>query len=350
MIFTNTHENLALIKRRLAPSTFALPEAAIQKQFNRLQLQLPADLAGQIAAALNSGKHIILIGAPGVAKTVIAQALCAAAQERLLSFGEGVLATATSDWTTSDTVGGYMPKADGRGLEFVPGVITRAIKTRRWLIIDEINRADIDKAIGSVFSVLSGQEVELAFRSSTLEPIRIAPGIADSTESRIVIHPFWRLIGTMNDVDKQSLYSMSYAFLRRFALIQIPTPEPAEIKSIVATHVPECDLTKGLDKLMNIRRFRLIGPALFIDMAKYIVSRAPKPNQTPQHTREAFALFLLPQLDAGVPKEVRPDITRIIVQVFPDFKFGSEFSAFKGTQMETSDSQGAPDADGNPIA
>lgn len=350
MTFTNTPENLALIKRRLASSTFDLPATAIQKHLNRLQLQLPAELAGQISAALNSGKHIILVGAPGVAKTVIAQALCAAAQEKLLSLDEGLLATATADWTTSDTVGGYMPKADGKGLEFVPGVITRAIKARRWLIIDEINRADIDKAIGSVFSVLSGQEVELPFRSSTMEPIRIAPGSSESTESRIVMHPFWRLVGTMNDVDKHSLYSVSYAFLRRFALIHVPTPEPDEIKAIVAAQVPECDLSKGLDNLMNIRRFRQVGPALFIDMAKYIVSRAPKASQTTQHTREAFALFLLPQLDAGVPKEARVDIAKIITQVFPDFKFGSEFNAFKAIQVEGSATPEAPNADGSPTA
>jgi len=56
---------------------------------------------------------------------------------------------------------------DSRRLTFSPGIITRAILDGQWLVIDEINRTDIDKAIGPFFSILSNQEVMLPFINSS---------------------------------------------------------------------------------------------------------------------------------------------------------------------------------------
>jgi hypothetical protein len=92
----------------------------------------------EAATALRAGKHLLLAGPPGTGKSTLAAALC-----RAVVGGEFDLGTATADWTTFDTIGGYMPR-DGNSLEFEPGLVLRSLQRGRWLVIDELNRADID--------------------------------------------------------------------------------------------------------------------------------------------------------------------------------------------------------------
>lgn len=86
-----------------------------------------------------------------------------------------------------------------------------------WLIIDEINRADIDKAFGPLFSVLTGDEITLPYESKSGNQIVIKPqGKVTSVETNdftYFIPKYWRIIATMNTIDKASLYEMSFAFI-----------------------------------------------------------------------------------------------------------------------------------------
>lgn len=202
------------------------------------QFRLSPRLIESAIAALRSGKHLLLLGAPGTGKTTIAQLLARAATEIGIAAGSSTV-TATADWTSVDTVGGYWLAAAGQ-LTFRSGQILRAIEENSWLTIDELNRADIDKAIGQMFTVLSGQSVTLPFienRDGAELPVSIVPPSAQippRTHARRIPRD-WRIIATLNTRDRDLLFSMSFALLRRFAVIEIPNPPANDYKELLAS-------------------------------------------------------------------------------------------------------------------
>ena len=109
----------------------------------------------------------------------------------------------------------------------------------RILIIDEINRADIDKAFGELFTLLSGSDVDLPFKrfadSKEGRRIRLVTGgeAVPSDIEAIHMPSWWRLIGAMNDSDKASLKRLSFAFVRRFAFIPVGLPNVTEYAALI---------------------------------------------------------------------------------------------------------------------
>jgi hypothetical protein len=114
------------------------------------------------------------------------------------------------------------------GRVFRAGVVTQTIETGRWLIIDEFNRADIDQAFGELFSVLSGQTVVLPHRRSEFAPpLALVPyGLEPPAETEAICIPkLWRIIATMNTSDRGLLFTLSRALMRRFAFVNVSTPD-----------------------------------------------------------------------------------------------------------------------------
>lgn len=240
----------------------------------------------ELCSAFNSS-NIILKGVPGTGKTLIAERLSSLGPE--LGFSDGyLLTTATSDWSTFDTMGGLMPSDDEK-LIFKPGIFLEAISSNKWLIIDEINRADIDKAFGQLFTVLSGYDVELPYKDSQGHPIRIIrdehsnKSYYDSISGSYVIGNNWRIIGTMNTVDKDTLYDFSFAFMRRFMFIDIDVPDyNEEFKQRWIDKYFEEEIGEyyydNLTKLWEISSSREFGPAIYGDLLKYINERVKMDN------------------------------------------------------------------------
>lgn len=277
-----------------APAAYGTALFAPAASAVRGELDLPGAIVAQLVAAVNAGRHVVLMGLPGTGKTTLAIGLARAAQGAGLTNGY-LLATATGDWTTFDTIGGLVPSADGT-LRFAEGVVLRALREDRWLILDELNRADIDRAFGPLLTVLAGAAVDLPTVTVDGRPLRIEPahergGLdADGAVYRVGRH--WRIIGTMNTLDRAALFSFSLAFARRFAFVLAPAPDSAATVALVRERVA-LDAA-GLEFVERVLQAspRSLGPAIILDTARYMAERAG-----PLARAEAVGSLILPQYE-----------------------------------------------------
>ncbi|MFW6015623.1 MAG: AAA family ATPase [bacterium] len=240
--------------------------------------EVKRDLINRITSNLKNGKHIILTGPPGTGKSKLAKEIVNQYVEENFK-----MVTACSDWSTYDTIGGYRPERNGE-LNFDSGVFLECFKNNnradnKWLIIDEINRADIDKAFGSLFSALTGDAVSLSFKNKNNKNIKIIPqdgGIIHNEDNLYTIPDDWRIIATMNTYDKTSLYEMSYAFMRRFAFIPVSIPSKID-KQLVEEYlrcwnIKNHEYIVDVSELWNsINKVRKIGPAIVEDIYRYLL-------------------------------------------------------------------------------
>lgn len=262
---TEFHDKIERI-REIADYDIDLPpDLSARLDKATLGLSIAPETLRAAAAALRVG-HIVLQGPPGTGKSSLARALCDAFQVSTLPV------TAHEDWTVFDVIGRLELRLHAdRKEEIVPvnGYFTESVvrcansivrhfdnpaePQAEWLLIDELNRAHLDRAFGELFTVL-GTDAAL--------PITL-PHQREGNRNLVIPRRF-RIVATLNSFDRQFVNNLSQAIRRRFTFItvNIPDKRPGNIAWSSATNPAP----------LAIQEFRIVVQRVAARVAKRLTS------------------------------------------------------------------------------
>ena len=233
-LIPDSFEDTYIATRHVQEPNLIIPEnvlSVLKQQLEEHDIFLGnEDVLKEIISGLVKG-NIILQGPPGTGKTSIARIICDVFNIKANE------CTAVSEWTTYDTIGGLQPSVNDDDKEIVIGKNGRIVesildccntvlekeehdgeKQASWLIIDELNRCEIDKVFGDLFTIFgsdkSGEKKSIALWFEK-----------DTNKKQIYIPNRYRIIGAMNNIDKNFVFDISQGLSRRFTFITILPPK-----------------------------------------------------------------------------------------------------------------------------
>jgi hypothetical protein len=95
----------------------------------------------------------------------------------------------------------------------------------------------------------------------------------------------------MNAIDKNLLFDMSYALMRRFAFIEVTPPPDWAFEQLIEGG------GELLRELLPLRRLNNLGPAIYVDAKRYVARRLRDEVAPSRLLYEVFYGFFLPQFE-----------------------------------------------------
>ncbi|HYW33154.1 MAG TPA: AAA family ATPase [Gemmatimonas sp.] len=216
-----------------------------------------AHIVDDLLAAVLAGGHVVLVGVPGLAKTLLVQTVSRALD---LSFSRVQF---TPDLMPSDITGTEIMEEDSatghRAFRFAPGPVFANI-----VLADEINRAP-PKTQAALLQAMQERTVTVAGRTYDLP------------------RPFF-VLATQNPIEQEGTYPLPEAQLDRFMFeLRVTYPTKAEEEQIVTSTTGDTEgavkPVLGGEELLSLQRLvrRLPAPPSLVSYAVKLV-RSTRPD------------------------------------------------------------------------